>query len=86
MSLWETVNGVVYFDKQTHVCACVRMVVKNEKHWKMMKKVPFPSCAREAHVRRMKKNDDFRMFFIVFNHVNACATMRLLVKIHNRYN
>ena len=23
------------------------------------------------------------MFFIVFDHVNACASMRLLVKIHN---
>ena len=26
---------------------------------------------------------DFWMFFIFFNHVNACANMHLLVKIHN---
>ena len=25
----------------------------------------------------------FRMFFIVFNHVNACASMYSLVKVHN---
>ena len=29
---------------------------------------------------------DFGMFFIVFNHVNACASMYLLVEIHNNYN
>ena len=34
------------------------MVKKDKKHWKMMKKVPLPSCAREAHVRRMKKNEE----------------------------
>ena len=45
--------SVVYFNQQTHACTCVRMVNNNEKHWKMMKKVPFPSCAQEAHVRRM---------------------------------
>ena len=26
---------------------------------------------------------DFRMFFIVFDHANACARMCLLVEIHN---
>ena len=30
-----------------------------------------------------KINDNFRAFFIVFNHANACARMRLLVEIHN---
>ena len=34
------------------------MVKNDEKHWKMMKKVTFPSCAQEAHVRRMKKNEE----------------------------
>ena len=62
-----------------HVCcvfrpenACVRMVEKDEKHCKIMRKVPFPSCAREPHVRR-----------IVFDLGNACASKRLLVEIHN---
>ena len=34
------------------------MVENDQKHWKMMKKVPFPSCVREAHVRLMKKNKE----------------------------
>ena len=37
--------------------ACLRMVQNNEKHSKMMKKLPFPSCAWEAHVRRMKNKN-----------------------------
>ena len=49
---------VVYFDQQTHACACICMVENDEKHWKMMKKVPFLSCAREAHVRSMKKSEE----------------------------
>ena len=28
--------------------------------------------------------NNFRAFFIIFNHANACASMCLLVKIHNR--
>ena len=32
---------VVYFDQQTHACACIRMVENDEKHWKMMKKYLF---------------------------------------------
>ena len=27
--------------------------------------------------------DNFRAFFIIFNHANTCASVRLLVKIHN---
>ena len=45
---------VVYFDQQVHACAFVRMVENDRKHSKMMIKVPFPSCVREAHVRLMK--------------------------------
>ena len=41
---------VVYFDQQSHACACVRMVENDHKHKKMMKKVYFPSCVQEAHV------------------------------------
>ena len=45
------------------LCISTSERMHDEKHWKMMKKVPFPSCARKAHVRRMKKNDhDFLMF------------------------
>ena len=42
---------VVYFNQQTHTCACVRMVKNDKKHSKMSKKVLFSSCAREAHER-----------------------------------
>ena len=49
---------VVYFDQGMHVCACVHMVENDEKHWKMMKEVPFPSWAQEANVRLMKKNEE----------------------------
>ena len=49
--LWH----VVYFDQRTHACPSVCMGENNKKHWKM---VPFPSCAREAHVRSMKKNEE----------------------------
>ena len=74
----------VYFDQQTHACACVRMVENDKKHSKMMKKVLFLLFAREALVRRMKKNEEkshnFWMFFIVFNHANACASMLLWSK------
>ena len=48
---------VVYFDQGTHAWACVRMFKNDRKHKKMMIKVSFPSCVREAHVRPMKKND-----------------------------
>ena len=27
--------------------------------------------------------DNFQAFFVAFNHANACASMRLLVDIHN---
>ena len=38
---------------------CILTMVKNdEKHSKMMKKVPLLSCAWEAHVRHMKKNEE----------------------------
>ena len=80
---------VVYFDQQTHACACVRMVENDQKHKKIMKKVPFCSCTPEAHERLTKKNKEkiimyanlvnFGVFLIVFDHVNACASMHSLV-------
>ena len=55
MGVWyvalQHTTDVVYFDQQMHACACIGMVENNENHSKMMKKVPFPSCAREAHKR-----------------------------------
>ena len=41
----------MYFDQQTHACACICMVKNDKKHLKIMKKVPFSSCAWEAHKR-----------------------------------
>ena len=29
---------------------------------------------------------DFQMFFIIFGHANACASMHLLVEIHNKWD
>ena len=37
---------------------CVFRCVKTMKNTKMMKKVPFSSCAREAHERLTKKNEE----------------------------
>ena len=51
-------QDVVYFDQWTHAWACVCMFENNEKHLKIMKKVPFPSCVLEAHVRLVKKNEE----------------------------
>ena len=53
-----TVHTVVYFDQQTHAWACIGMVEIDEKHSKIMKKVPFSSCVLEAHVRLMKENEE----------------------------
>ena len=53
---WKVGTIVVYFNQQTHACTCVRMVENDQKHSKMSKKVPFSSCAREAHIRLTKKN------------------------------
>ena len=50
--------SVVYLDQHMHACACVRMIENDKKHLKLIKKVPFASCAPEAHVRRMKKNEE----------------------------
>ena len=45
----------------------------------------FSSWALHEPLVRMRKKvlfHDFLMFFIVFNHANACASMHLLVEIH----
>ena len=49
---------VVYFNQQMHACACIQMVKNDNKHSKKMNKVPFSTCAREAHERGMKKNEE----------------------------
>ena len=45
-----------------HPVLCIltskRMVENNWEHSKMSKKVPFSSCAQEAHVRLTKKNEE----------------------------
>ena len=46
-----------------------------------MKKLTFPSYTREAHEEKHFLTH-FQVFLIVFDHGNACASMRLLVKIH----
>ena len=62
------------------------------KQWKTLKnyfKSTFLSYTQETHVRLTQEHwknnffNNFWVFFIVFNHVNACASMGLLVKIHN---
>ena len=47
-----TIPAVVYFDQGTHACTCVCMVENNEKHLKIIRKIPFPSCSC------MKKNEE----------------------------
>ena len=73
--------------------ACLHMHSHGQKQWKMLEnyqKVLFSSYAWETHVRLRQEHwkkyffDNFWAFFIVFDHVNACASMQLLVKIHNK--
>ena len=48
----------MYFDQQTHACACFGMVENDQKHLKMSKKVSFSSFAREvrkAHKEKRRK-------------------------------
>ena len=40
------------------ISTCECMLENDQKHWEMMKKVLFPSCTREANVRRMKKSKE----------------------------
>ena len=50
--------------------ACLPVHLHGQKRWKILEndeKVPFPSCAQEAHVRRMKKNKERRRFSNVFH-------------------
>ena len=59
-------STVVYFDQRTHACACVCMV-ENDKNIQKWWKKYLSSCAREAQVRPMKKNEEkvFVLFFYV---------------------
>ena len=80
-------TAFVYFDQQRHACACICVVKNKENHWKIMKKVLFSSWAQEAHIKLMLVSDwewfpkagcsyffnDFPMFFIVFDHAQACV-------------
>ena len=45
---------VVYFDQQTHACACIHMVENDQKHWIIMKKYLF----HHAYERLMKKKEE----------------------------
>ena len=76
-----------YFDQQMHALACIHMVEINENRLKIVKKVLFSSYTRETHVFASKVDffNNFQAFLIVFNHVNACVSMHLLVKLHNRH-
>ena len=58
---------VVYFDQRTHACASVRMVQNDQKHKKIMEKVPFSSCTRETHVRLTKRNRWPTNYFLSFS-------------------
>ena len=48
-------STVVCFDQRMHACSCICMVENNEKHSKIMKKIPFSSCTWEAHVVKLRK-------------------------------
>ena len=77
-------SDVVYFDQLMHACACVRMVENGQKHQTfffvfLCKPLMCLSCTWWKRYFF----DHFPMFFIVFNHANACASMHLLVEIHN---
>ena len=61
------------------------MLSCNFREWAfyfMFLREPYVSLSRV----RWKKYifDNFQVFFIAFDHVNACESMRSLVQIHNR--
>ena len=63
----------MYFEQQTHACACVRMVENNGKHSRITKKVLKPYMNLSYAWWRRYFFQDFQMFFIFFDHGNAYA-------------
>ena len=60
----------MFFDQQMHACACICMFKNDQKHLKIIKKLPFSSCIPEAHVRLTKKNEEKSLsvnFFLCFS-------------------
>ena len=72
--LGDLKKTVVYFDQQTHACACVSMVENDEKHWKMIEKSTFfimcTRGTREAYEEKQRKKFD------VFYRFQPCKRMR----------
>ena len=54
-SLSDKVTGVVYFDQQTHDCACIRMVENDGKHSKIIKSTFFIMRTRGSCKAREEK-------------------------------
>ena len=80
------ITAVVYFDQRKHACACVRMVENVQKHLKMSKKVPFSSCARDAHVRLTKKNEEKQKKLFTSFHLLFAWLLFYAVAKHMRIN
>ena len=55
----------MYFDQQTHACACVHMVKNNEIRYQIVKKVLFSSSARETHLRLTQEQEE-KLSFLAF--------------------
>ena len=55
----------MYFDLQTHACACIHMVINNEKCLKIIKKLLFSSYAQENHVRLTQEHEE-KCSFLAF--------------------
>ena len=68
----------MYFDQQTHACACIHMVENNEKRLKIIKKVLFSLYARETHVRLTQEHEEKCSFFSVVVYFNQNISSRLL--------
>ena len=61
---------VVYFNQQTHACACVHMVENNEKRYKIVKKVLFSWYPQETQVRLMQQHKE-KLSFLAFRYTHT---------------
>ena len=86
--IYNLFNVLVYFDQQTHAWAWIRMVENDKKsvHVCMLIAKNGSSYRKKYETLSMYEYnvlDNFRAFFIVFDHVKACASMCFLVEMHN---
>ena len=75
-------QDVVYFDQQMHGRKRSKTLENDEKS------TFFIMRTRGSYKAQEEKYffNHFQIFLVIFDHANACASMRLLVEIHNTKN